>query len=678
MARREMPLGKASRPIVVAAVCVFIAALYFGRDVLIPIALATLITFVLFPLIQRLEQWRVNRAVATLLVVLLSLSVVAGIGYVVWSQAETVVTKEIPQARSNIQKKLGHVWGFFQPINRVTGEIEQAVSIPHASTQPAATQSSTSSGAPLMDQHSPGETFGVPGPRDAHRVAPPGEQTAPVSAEPGDENAVPVRVVTPQSPLSGMWEYLAGALGPLATAGVVVVLVIFMLLGREDLRDRMIRLFGHGQLNLTTQAIDEAANRITRFLVAQSVVNICYGLAVSGGLWAVGRVFGRAEGGFPNVLLWGLLCTMLRFIPYVGIWIAMLLPVILSFALFAGNSVFIATVSLFVAFELVVSQFVEPYVYGSSTGMSALAVLISAVFWTALWGPIGLLLSTPMTVCLIVLGKYVPQLEFLNILLGDEPVLEPPVRIYQRLIALDQEEAAELIQQYMKEKSLEDIYDQILIPALAIAERDRQHEELDEERQEFVHKGMRELIEDLGEQAAAARAEAAKAAAASGDLSPSDANESGLTRARTRLPKNCRVNVLCLPARDEADELAGMMLAQLLSLRGYCAEAISHEVLSGEMLELIEKNKADIVCVSALPPTATSDARYLTKRLRARFAAIPLIVGLWTFKSDLDRARKRISNDESVKIITKLADAQHQIDQLAQHFVAVAAAGPPA
>ena len=674
MARRDVQLGHASRSIVVAAVCVFIAALYFGREVLIPMALATLITFALSPLVQRLEQWRLNRAAATLLVVLLSLSVVAGIGYVVWSQAETVVIKEIPQARSNIQKKLGHMWEFFKPINRVTGEIKQAVSVPAPSTQPATTQSSASLGSPLMRQEAPGETFAVARPGDVHQLVPPGEQTQLPTTMPGDENAIAVRVVTPQSPLTGMWEYLQSALGPLATTGVVVVLVIFMLLGREDLRDRMIRLFGRGQLNLTTQAIDEAADRITRFLVAQSVVNICYGLAVSGGLWLVGRIFGRSEGGFPNVLLWGLLCAILRFIPYVGIWIAGLLPVILSFALFPGNSVFIATVSLFVTFELVVSQFVEPYVYGSSTGMSPLAVLLSAVFWTALWGPIGLLLSTPMTVCLLVLGKYVPQLEFLDILLGDEPVLEPPVRIYQRLIALDQEEASELVQQYLKEKSLEEIYDQILIPALAMAERDRQNEELDDERREFVHKGMRELIEELGEQAAAARAEAAKAAAASVDVASTGATAPPLTRARPRLPKDCRVSVLCLPARDEADELAAMMLAQLLSLRGYYAEAISHEVLSGEMLELVEKNKAHIICVSALPPTATSDARYLTKRLRARFAAIPLIVGLWTFKADLDRARKRISHEESVKLVTRLADAQHEIDQLAQQIITAASA----
>ncbi len=549
MARREVQLGKGSRSIIVAAICVFIAALYVGRDVLIPIALATLITFALFPIVRQLEQWKFNRAAATLTVVLLSMSVFAGIGYVVKWQAESVWNDEIPRAKTNIQYKLGRVWAFLKPFEKATGEIERVVATAQPTTQPATTQSSAPSGVPLLHENVPGATFGVPSPHNLGSPARPGDQGEAPATQPADENPVPVRVVTPQSPIAAMWEYLQSVLGPLATASVVVVLVIFMLLGREDLRDRMIRLFGHGQLNLTTQAIDEAGHRITRYLVAQSVVNICYGAAVSGGLWLIGRILGHADEGFPNVLLWGLLCTLLRFIPYVGIWIAMLLPVAVSFALFTGNAIFFATVSLFVVFEVTVSQFVEPYLYGSSTGMSALAVLISAVFWTALWGPIGLLLSTPMTVCLLVLGKYVPQLEFLNVLLGDEPVLEPPVRLYQRLIALDQEEAAELVQQSLKEKSLEEVYDQLLIPALAMAERDRQHEELDEQRQEFVHKGLRELIEEVGEQAAAARAEAAKAAAASTDSSLKDAAVSRLAHARVSLPKDCQVQVCCLPAR---------------------------------------------------------------------------------------------------------------------------------
>lgn len=671
MARRDVQLGRPSRLIVMAAVCVFIAALYFGREVLIPIALATLFTFVLFPPVQQLEKWGLNRPSATLLVVLFSLGVVGGIGYVVAYQAKQVAEVEIPQARTNIESKLGRLRSLFRPFAKVTGDLEREVSIP--ATQPAATRAAAVLTTPVDTTHKLDESFGV-GVRPASGAGyPPDQGAGQPMPSPGEENAVPVRVVTPSSPLTSILGYLQDfLLGPLVTTSVVVVLVIFMLLGREDLRDRLIRLFGDGQLNVTTQAIDEAASRIMRYLVAQTMVNICYGLAVSGGLWVIGRVFAHTEGGFPNWVLWGLLCGILRFIPYVGIWIAMVLPVALSFAMFQGNAVFIATTSLFVVYELIVGQFVEPSLYGSSTGMSALAVLIAAVFWTALWGPIGLLLSTPMTVCLIVLGKYVPQMEFLNILLSDEPVLEPPMRIYQRLIALDQEEAAELVQQYLKERSLEEVYDQMFMPVLAMAERDRQHEQLDEQRREFVHKGMRELIDELGEQAAAG----AEAQQNSAEAPASHAT--AVLLSRWRLPKDCKVSVACLPARDEADELAGMMLAQLLTLRGYRAEGVSHESLSGEMLEQIEKNKIDIVCISALPPTATSDARYLTKRLRAKFPGLPLIVGLWTYKSDMARARQRISRDDAVQVVASLAAAQECIDQLAQQVAAAAAASASA
>ena len=238
-------------------------------------------------------------------------------------------------------------------------------------------------------------------------------------------------------------EYLGGALHPLATAFLVIVFVIFMLLRREDLRDRMIRLVSSGRLNLTTTAVADATDRISSYLFSLAIVNLCYGGCVAGGLWIIGKLLGHGHP-FPNALLWGLLCGVSRFIPYVGVWVGAALPVALSFGLFPGYGVFFATAGMYATYELLVSQFVEPLLYGARTGMSTIAVLASAVFWAWLWGPVGLLLSTPLTVILVVIGKHVPQLQFLDILLGDEPVLEPPVRIYQRLLALDAEESAEL------------------------------------------------------------------------------------------------------------------------------------------------------------------------------------------------------------------------------------------
>lgn len=626
MARANSDPGQASRFFTLAASCIVIAILYLGRDVLMPLAVATLITFALAPLVIRLERLHLGRRTSTILVVLLSFGLVVGLGFVIGHQFVAVV-KEVPQYKEGIQQKLTDFRKSINPLKRGVGELEHVVSAtPTPATQPLWNVTVTQ-----QESNNPPVTF---------------------------TQAV---------------NYAETVLDPLATTGVVVVLVIFMLLDREDLRDRMIRLLSGGRLNLTTQAIDEATTRITRYLFAQSMVNFSYAIAVAVGLWIIGQAFGRHEAthGFPNVLLWALLCGVLRFVPYLGIWIAMVLPVAVSFALFPGNAVFFATVGMFVGYEVVVSQFIEPAVYGSSTGLSALAVLLAAVFWTAIWGPMGLLLSTPMTVCLVVLGKHVPQLEFLGILLGDEPVLEPPQRVYQRLIALDQEEAAELVQEYAKEKSLEEIYDEILIPSLILAERDRQREELDDQHYRFVHQSIRDMIEELGEQQQQAlqtqEATGVEATAAAAHSAPP------VSRSRIHLPKGCNVNVLCLPARDVADELTGMMLAQLLALRGFSAESVGSDILAAEAVELVEQKKIDVVCLGALPPAAIAHARYLCKRLDARFSHLPTIVGLWKTTSNLERARQRISRAQTTHVVTTLAEAQDHLDQISHQFAAVPA-----
>jgi hypothetical protein len=291
--------------------------------------------------------------------------------------------------------------------------------------------------------------------------------------------------------------YLGTLLGPLGTAGIVIVFVIFMLIGREDLRDRIIRLVGEGQLNITTQALDDAATRISRYLVAQAIVNGSYGAAISLGLWLIGVTL--ADGWFPSFVLWGLLCALLRFIPYIGPWIAAAFPLILSLAVYPGYSVFFAVAGMFIIVELLSNNFMEPWLYGSSTGMSAVAVLVAAVFWTWLWGPIGLLLSTPLTVCIVVVGKYVPQFRFFDILLGDQPVLSPAERIYQRLLAMDAEEAADVAEEQLESSSLEAVYDQVLLPALAMAEQDRHADQLDDRRGLFIRDALRDIIDELHE-----------------------------------------------------------------------------------------------------------------------------------------------------------------------------------
>src|SRR4029079_3643273 len=311
----------------------------------------------------------------------------------------------------------------------------------------------------------------------------------------------PVRLYPkPATALELFGQYLGTLVSPVATGRLVVVFVIFMLIGRENLRDRIMLLAGGGRLHVTTQAFDDAATRIGRFLIAQSLINISYGAVIALGLWLIDRTMGGGQGGFRTALLAGMICVVMRYIPYIGPWLGAAVPLALAFAGFPGNAVFLVTLAMFVGVEIVVSQAVEPNVLGSSTGVSPIAVLVAAVFWTWLWGPIGLLLSTPLTVLLVVMGKYVPQLAVLDVLLGDKPVLDPTTRIYQRLIAGDDEDAAELALQYLKERPLEAVYDQILIPALAQAECDWHRGKVDDTRHVWIRQGLREIVQSLGEQ----------------------------------------------------------------------------------------------------------------------------------------------------------------------------------
>src|SRR6185437_8545443 len=473
---RHTDLPKSSRFVVLASICVVIAALYFGRIFLIPVALAVLLAFVLSPLVHQLERLSLPRVVATMLVVTIAVAAVGFAGYLVYHQAITLIT-DLPKYRTQLATKIGGIRSHGGFLGKAENEIKAIDRSSKAATQPTTRPTTTQAVAASNGNEG---TTAAPG-------AMPGES----ATEPTAENPLPVRIISNSSPLETLRDYGAQILDPLATAGLVLVFVIFMLINREDLRDRMIRLVGHGRLNLTTQAFDEAGTRISKYLGALSIVNGTYGVFVALGLWVIGHFLGHGAT-FPNVLIFAILVGVCRFLPYIGIWIGAAVPLLLSFALFPGYGVFFATVGLFVLLEVIVSQFVEPYWYGASTGMSALAVLVAAVFWTWLWGPIGLLLSTPLTVCLVVMGKYVPQLQFLDILLGDEPVLEPPVRVYQRLIAEDPEEATDLANEYLDEQPLEQVFDRIMIPALSLAEHDRHRGRLDGERYLAVLQGLRD------------------------------------------------------------------------------------------------------------------------------------------------------------------------------------------
>lgn len=280
--------------------------------------------------------------------------------------------------------------------------------------------------------------------------------------------SVPVEVFQPASnPL----ESLNSVIGPVGSVVIVIVLSIFMLMGREDLRNRFIRLVAHGRFSAMTQALDDAGSRVSRYLLLQFIVNSGFGLVIGLGFYFIG---------IPNALLWGVAAAVLRFLPYIGAPLSAVVPILLSLVLFTGWTRPLMTIGLYVVVELIVANFLEPLLYGGQTGISSFAILFAAIFWTLLWGPIGLVLSTPFTVCLVVLGRHVPRLEFVNILLGDEPVLPPGAHYYQRLLANDQEEAKEVLQDYLKEHSLSELYDSVLIPGLSLAEQDSYTNDLDE------------------------------------------------------------------------------------------------------------------------------------------------------------------------------------------------------
>jgi predicted PurR-regulated permease PerM/methylmalonyl-CoA mutase cobalamin-binding subunit len=643
----------------VAAVVV-IAALYWAQEVLIPVALAILLTFLLAPIVHYVERRRVPRVPAVLAVVVGMFLLVGLLGWVVVGQVLDLANS-IDQYRGNIVTKIER----FQSKGGLISKLSKFGEDVGKDLEKPATQSATKP-AEVVAQEVAQQT------NDPKVVTEQSKGVVPSPAtQPTKENPLPVAIVQPRpSPMESLGKYMGLVLGPLGTAGIVIVFVIFMLLSREDMRDRMIRLVGYGQMHVTTRALDDAATRISRYLTAQAIVNGTYGVAIAIGLWVIGMSLGDHP--FPNVVLWGLLCAVLRFVPYIGPWVAAVFPLAVAFAVYPGFGVFAAVLGLFVVIELLSNNLMEPWLYGASTGMSTVAILVSAVFWTWLWGPMGLLLSTPMTVCLVVMGKHVPQLGFLDVMLGDEPVLAPHERVYQRLLAMDQEEAAEVAEEYLGKMSIEDVYDRVLMPALAMGENDRHRGRLDDARQDFIRDSMRDTVDEVMEQNRARQVRAAAAATeavAKGDDVPEKAagvESAKEDRATTTLPAGAELSVVLLPAHDPADEIAGTMVANALKVRGYRVTVVSVTALASEMVETVERERADVVIVSAMPPAAVTHSRYLCKRLHARFPDIETVVGLWMWKGDRQKAKDRITCTRTVRMVTSLCEAVEEVHQLVQ------------
>jgi hypothetical protein len=412
-------------------------------------------------------------------------------------------------------------------------------------------------------------------------------------------------------------------------------------LQREDLRDRFIRLFGPNRLNVTTRALDEASDRVSRYLLAQFVINVAFGV-----LAGVGLHFMHV----PNPALWGVLAVLLRYVPYLGIWIAAAMPAAVAFAI-APDWVKPAVVfGMYFGIDLLMYNFAEPLLYGSSTGLTPLVILVAAVFWTWLWGPVGLLLSTPLTVCVAVIGRHAPSLQFLGILLGDEPVLPPENRFYQRLLAMDTEEASGVAEEFLKEtKSLEDVFDRLIIRALSLAEGDRRNGTLDENQAQFILHSTRLIVEDLAER---------------GDALINGANGDGQLSERSaprrKLEPLKEVSVLSIPARNDTDEITAFMLALLLNRRGVTARSVSATALASEQLEAAARSKIQVACVSAIPPFGSLHIRYLCKRLRSEFPQLKIVAAVLT-EGDTTEPTIRHARIPADEIATSLKQATAEV-----------------
>ena len=441
-----------------------VTILYVGRQLLIPLALAAMLTFLLAPLVGYIERW-IGRIAAVLIVVAMLCSVVGGAGWLLTRQLIDLAAK-LPDYQTNIDNKLhairlptGGAFGrFSHSVSELQKQLPDSLEPPASATGPVPETKATTATRSLN----------VP------------------AAQP----PTPVRIVDSQSRLPQILQTTAtGLLGPFGTAGLVSLLVIFMLLKREDLRGRMIRLIGQGRISATTRAMDDAGSRVARYLTMLLLVNVGFGLCIAIGLYFIG---------VPNAALWGAFAAIMRFVPYVGVWIAAAFPILLSFAVSTSWLSPLLTFGLFVVLELINANALEPWLYGSSTGVSSVALIIAAVFWTWLWGPIGLVLAIPLTVCLAVMGRHVPKLQFLSVLLSEEQALAPHEECYHRLLAFGLDEANDLAEAYVKTNSLTSLYDSVLIPTVTLAEMDAQRDELGPEQRSAIHRHIHDLIEDLG------------------------------------------------------------------------------------------------------------------------------------------------------------------------------------
>ncbi|OPF92733.1 AI-2E family transporter [Rhodopseudomonas palustris] len=575
---------------------IIISALYVGREVFVPVALAILLSFVLARPVNFLQSLRVPRAIAAISTVLFAFAVIFALGSLIATQLSRLAD-DLPQYQSTIQSKitsLRGVTGGSTTLERAEGMLQnlsKELNKPKNAPAPSLSNPPTSSSRPVTP--------------------------------------VPVEVLQPDpGTLANLRSLIAPLISPLATTGIIVIFVIFILLQREDLRNRLIRLAGTRDLQRTTAALDDAASRLSRLFLNQLLINSGFGVLIGTGLWIIG---------VPSPALWGILAAVLRFVPYIGSIISAAFPLTLAVAVDPGWSMLVWTAILFFVIEPAIAHVVEPMVYGRSTGLSPVAVVISATFWTALWGPIGLVLATPLTVCLVVLGRHVERLAFLDVMFGDRPALSPPEIFYQRMLAGDPAEAAEKAEQFLKERSLSSYYDDVALKGLQLAQADLDRDALDAVRLTRIKETVQEFTEDLTDEIDQApdgdEATTDAEAAAAVEVTPVDHADDDIAVLKPADLKpgwQGAAPVMCIGGRSQLDEAAALMLAHLCRVHGIGARVEPSSALSTKNIFGLDVSNVALICLSYLEASNTTHIRYAVRRLRRKAPHAKIIVALWS------------------------------------------------
>ncbi len=618
------------------AVLLTVAALFFARDVFIPLALGLLLSFLLSPIVNRLQRMGIPNVMAVVTTAVLAFLVLAG-GLTLLGRELTTLVGELPQHRIELIAKARSVAGMTSgmggSLDKLADEVSQAIE-------------------GTGEEKAAGSREQTAFQRWTDRLLPTGGDETTAKDLPNDGKSVKtplfVKNVGDDLPLASWASTVGTVLGPLATAGLVTVFALFMLIHREDLRDRIIAVVSHGNYVTTTEALDEAAQRISRYLVAQTIINTSNGFVLTIGLVVIGMTMTEA-GVFPNAVLWGVLTACLRFVPYFGPTVAAIFPSAIALSVFPGYSVFVAVVALIAIMELACNNIFEPWLYGTSTGISAVAVIVAAVFWGWLWGPVGLLLSTPLTVCLVVLGRYVPRFKILSTLLGEDVEIKASMRFYQRLLAGDEHRAGQMLREQVEQSSFEKACDKVIIPALKRIRSDHDAEHLDDSDASRLFALVGGLIAEC-----------------SGNRQNSEtANEahSNTVDSGFVLPR-----IISCTSHHYISETLVLNLLRIGGEGVYEVDTIEDDTLPLEIARQVARDNPPVVVIVVLPKGGFAQARYLCKSIRSEgYSGSVVVACLGKFKS-FDKLFVMFRNAGATNMTTSYSQTVTKISSILKRY----------